>query len=78
MAPSVAEIEKDALTLSPEDRARLVVCLLESLEASTDSADEVEKLWLSEAERRFRELSTGEVEGIPAEQVFAEIRARRS
>lgn len=78
MAPSVAEIEKDALTLSPEDRARLVVCLLESLEASTDSADEVEKLWLSEAERRFQELSTGEVEGIPAEQVFAEIRARRS
>jgi hypothetical protein len=45
MAPSVAEIEKDALTLSPEDRARLVVCLLESLENSIDSAEEVEKVF---------------------------------
>lgn len=78
MAPSVAEIEKDALTLSPEDRARLVVCLLESLENSTDSAEEVEKLWLLEAERRFQEIRTGAVKGIAAEKVFAEIRSGRS
>jgi putative addiction module component (TIGR02574 family) len=78
MALSVADIEKDALALSPEDRARLVVCLLESLEASTDSAEDVEKLWLVEAERRFQELRTGAVKGIPAEKVFAEIRSGRS
>ena len=78
MAQSVAEIEKDALALSPEDRARLVVCLLESLDASTDSAEEVEKLWLLEAERRFQEIRTGVVKGIPAEKVFADIRSGRS
>jgi putative addiction module component (TIGR02574 family) len=78
MAPSVADIEKDALALSPEDRARLVVCLLESLDASTDSAEEVEKLWLLEAERRFQEIRTGMVKGIPAEKVFADIRSGRS
>lgn len=78
MALTVADIEKVALTLSPEDRARLVVCLLESLENSTDSAEEVEKLWLLEAERRFEELRTGVVKGIPAEKVFAEIRSGRS
>ena len=78
MALSVAEIEKNALALSPEDRARLVVCLLESLDASTDSAAELEKLWLLEAERRFQELRTGVVKGIPAEKVFADIRSGRS
>lgn len=78
MALSVADIEKDALALSPEDRARLVVCLLESLDTSTDSAEEVEKLWLVEAERRFQELRTGMVKGIPAEKVFAAIRSGRS
>jgi len=78
MALSVAEIEKNALALSPEDRARLVVCLLESLDASTDSAAELEKLWLLEAERRFQELRTGGVKGIPAEKVFADIRSGRS
>lgn len=78
MALSVADIEKNALALSPEDRARLVICLLESLETSPDSAEEVEKLWLLEAERRFQELRTGLVKGIPAEKVFAEIRSGRS
>ena len=78
MALSVADIEKNALALSPEDKARLVVCLLESLDASTDSAEEVEKLWLLEAERRFQELRTGAVKGIPAEKVFADIRSGRS
>jgi len=78
MTPSVADIEKDALALSPEDRARLVVCLLECLDASTDSAEEFEKLWLLEAERRFQEIRTGVVKGIPAEKVFADIRSGRS
>jgi putative addiction module component (TIGR02574 family) len=78
MAPSAADIEKDALAPSPEERARLVMCLLESLDASTDSAEEVEKLWLLEAERRFQELRTGAVKGIAAKKVFSEIRSGRS
>ena len=78
MALSVTDIEKDALALSPEERARLVMCLLESLDASTDSAEEVEKLWLLEVERRFQELRTGSVKGIAAEKVFSEIRSGRS
>ncbi len=78
MAPSIAEIETAALTLTPEERARLVLRLLDSLESPTDSAEEIEKLWLVEAERRYKEIRTGAVEGIPADKVFAEIRARRS
>ena len=78
MAHSLPEIEKDALLLSAEDRARLAVRLLTSLEGTTDSPEEIEKLWIAEAERRFQELRDGIVQGIPARQVFAELRAKRS
>jgi putative addiction module component (TIGR02574 family) len=78
MAHSLPEIEKDALLLSAEDRARLAVRLLSSLEKTTESPEEIEKLWVAEAERRFRELRDGVVQGIPAREVFAELRAKRS
>lgn len=76
MAHSLAEIENDALRLPPEDRARLAVDLLASLEGSVESPEEIEKLWLAEAERRFRELKDGVVQGIPAQEVFAQLRAK--
>jgi putative addiction module component (TIGR02574 family) len=78
MVHSLPEIEKDALRLSAEDRARLAVRLLSSLEESAESPEELEKLWLAEAERRFQELRDGVVQGIPAQDVFAELRTKRS
>lgn len=78
MAHSLPEIEKDALRLSPEDRARLAMRLLSSLEGAAESPDEIEKLWVKEAERRFQELRDGVVQGIPAAKVFSELRNKRS
>ena len=78
MAHSLLEIEKDALRLSAEDRARLAVRLLSSLEETTESPEEIEKLWIAEAERRIQELRDGVVQGIPAREVFAELRNKRS
>lgn len=76
MAQALAEIENDALRLPAEDRARLAVDLLASLEEIVESPEEIEKLWLAEAERRFQELRDGVVQGIPAREVFAELRAK--
>jgi putative addiction module component (TIGR02574 family) len=78
MAHSLPEIETEALRLSPEDRARLAVRLLSSLEETAESPEEIEKLWIIEAERRFQELRDGAVQGIPAREVFAELRNKRS
>ena len=78
MAHSLPKIEKDALRLSAEDRARLAVSLLSSLEGTKESPDEIEKLWIAEAERRFQELRSGIVQGVPASEVFAELRTKRS
>jgi hypothetical protein len=76
MAQSLAEIEDDALQLSEEERARLAVRLLASLEEEVESPEEIEKLWLAEAEQRFRELRDGVVRGIPAQEVFVRLRER--
>ena len=78
MSQSLPEIEKNALQLSAEDRARLAVRLLSSLEETTESPEEIEKLWIAEAERRFQELRDGVVEGIPAQDVFAELRNKKA
>ena len=76
MRHSLAEIEDDALKLSDEERARLAVRLLASLEEEAESPEEIEKLWVEEAERRFRELRDGAVQGVPAEDVFTRLRAK--
>ena len=78
MAHSLPEIEKDALRLPAEDRARLAVRLLSSLEETAESPEEIEKLWIAEAERRFQELRDGVVQGVPAPEAFAELRTKRS
>jgi len=78
MSQSLPEIEKNALQLSAEDRARLAVRLLSSLEETTESPEEIEKLWIAEAERRFQELRDGVVQGIPAKDVFAELRKKKA
>jgi len=78
MAQTLAEIEGNALQLSEEERARLAVRLLASLEEEAESPEEIEKLWLAEAEQRFQELRGGVVRGIPAREVFAQLRAKLS
>lgn len=72
--PSLPEVERNALTLSPGDRAQLAVTLLASLEETAESPEMIEKLWIEECERRFERFRDGIDEGVPAEQVFAELR----
>ncbi|MBK1731237.1 addiction module protein [Thiococcus pfennigii] len=61
------EIEREALHLSEEERAVLAQKLLLSLDTPTEA--EIAKDWLVEADRRARELDSGLVEAIPAQEV---------
>jgi putative addiction module component (TIGR02574 family) len=69
---SVHDVEAEALKLPSHERARLAEVLI----ASLDEEDEVAQAWASEAERRYEELRSGVVKAVPADQVFARIRAR--
>jgi putative addiction module component (TIGR02574 family) len=70
------DLKKEALKLPSEDRAELAYSLIRSLDEDDEEPDrEHERLWREEIQRRYRELKEGKAELIPAEEVFAEIRA---
>jgi len=54
------------------ERARLAQPLL----ASLDEDDEIERAWAEEVQRRQEDLDSGRVQPIPAEKVFADLRAQ--
>jgi len=76
MAQSLGELEQDALQLSSEDRAKLVVSLLCSLEETAEDPVEVEKLWLNEARRRAQEIEDDTEVAIPAADVVAKLKVK--
>lgn len=76
MAIPAEVIETEALSLSREEKTRLVMHLLESIE-ERPSLDprQVESAWLTEADRRYQAYLRGEEHSITAEEVFADLRA---
>ena len=74
MAKTIEDIENEIRSLSVDDRMHLLRDLIADLDGAMD--EDVEKAWLEEAERRYKELKEGEVELIPAEDIFSRARAR--
>jgi putative addiction module component (TIGR02574 family) len=74
---SLKDVEKDAFQLSAQERAILARNLLRSLdEDDFGNEEENEALWIEVANRRYQELKSGKVKGIPAPQVFQDARSR--
>jgi len=71
---TLADVTRDALSLSVDDRVVLARRVWESLERFADA--EVEKAWMDEADRRWREIEEGKVQCRPASEVMK--RARNS
>lgn len=71
---TIESIQKAALQLQPAARAQLTHTLVQSLAALPES--EVAQLWHAEAERRDAEMESGQVAGIPGEEVFHRLYAR--
>lgn len=74
MSIAVTEIEAKIRALSREDKADLVKSLIAELDGPADA--EVQRVWLEEAQRRYREVVEGKVQPVPAERVFANLRDR--
>lgn len=69
-----SSVEKEALELPVAKRAKLAQRLLESLDQL--SVEEAEKLWLSEAVRRAREIDGGKVRSVTADELERRVQAR--
>jgi putative addiction module component (TIGR02574 family) len=74
MARAVTEIYAEIQKLSNSDKEELLRALMAELDAPLDA--EVEKAWLNEAQKRYRELAEGRVQGVPGHLVFKRLRAR--
>lgn len=65
----------EIISLPMEERARMAEALLQSLNPQDDA---VTAAWLTVANRRRNEVASGQVQTIPAEQVFERIRQRHA
>jgi len=72
MSDTLKELEAQARSLSPEERARLAESLLESLRDAPIA--EIEKAWEREIADRVAAYDRGELPAFSAESVFAEAR----
>ena len=59
MAPSTQQLPKDALQLPDQQRAELVVELLDSLPSAEPGQERSDAQWLAEIERRARAAQAG-------------------
>lgn len=69
IGPELEKVLAQALKLDLDARTVLAQILLESLEDPSEA--ESENLWLSEAERRQREVREGRVRLVPGDEVKA-------
>lgn len=67
-------LEQQALRLRPDDRLKLTRALVESF--SGFSEEQIEQLWLDEAESRDCDIDSGKIEPIAGSEVFLRIRSR--
>ncbi len=75
MSRDLNDIAAEILELPLTARAELATRLLDSLDDLSDA--DYDQLWAQEAERRYAEYKAGRVEAVPAEEVFARLRARK-
>ncbi len=74
MARKFSEIQKELSELPADERAKLALALVESLEPEEEG--DIAEAWRIEAERRYEQYLRGEVKAIPGEEVFANVRRR--
>jgi putative addiction module component (TIGR02574 family) len=72
MSETLKELERQARSLSAEERAQLAEILLESLQDAPIS--DIEAAWDREIEQRAAAYDRGDLQTISAEDVFAEAR----
>ena len=74
MTESAEKLIPSLAALPAEDRAELAAFLIQSLDEETDP--DWDAAWTTELERRWKEIESGRVVGIPAEEAFRKPREK--
>jgi putative addiction module component (TIGR02574 family) len=76
MSERGVHVLEEALSLPPKERAELVERLLSSLDSP--SQQRIDQLWAKEAESRVDAFERGQIQSVPAQEVFEAIRKRKA
>jgi len=63
------DIQTKAMKLPRKERSKLALALIDSLD--NEDPAEIEKMWLDEAERRYRKFLAGGVKAVTAKEAIA-------
>jgi putative addiction module component (TIGR02574 family) len=74
MASGSTTIQDDAVRLPHRERAKLALRLIESLDPGED--EDVNEIWLAEAERRLKAYDEGTIEARDIDEALSEIEQR--
>lgn len=74
MQSPVEDLKAQALSLPPEDRARLVERLIASFEPKSPA----QAAWMQLAQRRREDVKSGHQDMVPGQQALDRVRARLS
>lgn len=76
MSTLLDDLKTRALQLAPRERDELIGVLIESIDEQPEGTpEEIARAWDEEIGRRIDDFEAGRTEGVPAEEVFARIRA---
>jgi putative addiction module component (TIGR02574 family) len=77
MKATLEQVAEEALNLSLSERSALTRILIQTLDPEpAEDAAEVQQAWQVEVEKRVDEILSGRVKAVPAEEVFAKLRAK--
>lgn len=76
MPKTLSQVVQDAAELPASDRLKLARLILDLTELDMDSPEQVQTEWEEEIQKRLRELRSGQVTGVPLEEVKRRIEAR--
>ncbi len=76
MSETAERLRLELTNLSDCERAEMASLLIKSLDPGSDN--DAASAWDMELARRVEEIESGRAVGIPAEKVFAELRAKYS
>jgi putative addiction module component (TIGR02574 family) len=74
MIQTIDELAQCASELPPEQRFTLARRILASVEPQEDTA--IDSAWAAEIRERINRYDSGQIKGIPASEVFAEVDRR--
>lgn len=72
---TLEQLEAQVLALPQDSQAALLARLLQHLGQTPEMNQEIEDLWVEEAELRDRSMEDEQVTGVPATEVFQRLRA---